>query len=195
MPYSIVKNGQVLAGPIERPAVFNGVQDFNNLSDAEVIIHDWYPTVVVNEDYNPEWQERTGPVFTVGANSVLCEYTITEKGLEEVRATKLKKLGKKRYEVETAGVLLGDSTILTDRESQAQITGAYNAARNGLLTTLNFKASTGWITLTAVEMEAIGQAVYSHVQNCFNIEKTHYEAIMALTTSQEVAEYDINAGW
>lgn len=195
MLYARVIKNIIESEPQILPYKFDGIENFNLLSDSELKVYGWYPVIIENDVYDSRIQIRTGPSYYLINDKLMYSYSLIDIDFSEVLSTKLKELASKRFEVETGGVDVGGSIILTDRESQAQITGAYNAAKNGLLSTLNFKASSGWITLTAAEMIAIGEAVYAHVQRCFNIEKQHSEAISLLTTAKEVADYDINTLW
>lgn len=195
MAFCIIHENQIVAGPLELPESYNGINNFNNLSLDMLFQYGWYPVISKNDAYNPLYQIRTGPEKIISNGLVIFEYFIEEKSIDDVKQKVIELLAAKRYEIETGGIVIGETKILTDRESQAQITGAYNAAKNGLVTSLNFKGRPSWGTLSAAEMIAIGEAVYAHVQNCFNVEKAHYDAIMALSTAQEVAEYDINSLW
>jgi len=196
MSYCIIHNDKIIAGPQERPSNYNGIKNFNFLSDEELKFYGWYPVIEINSEYDPRYQIRSKPQLTFDNEKVTATYTITEIPIEEIRNKKLKELAQKRWEIETSGIELGDSVILTDRESQAQINGAYSAAKNGVSTELDFKATTGWIKLTAQEMIYIGEAVYNHVQNCFKKEKLHYDNITKnLQTALEIVDYNIEEGW
>jgi len=193
--YCIIHNNKIVAGPQQRPAVYNGIKNFNFLSNEELKTHGWYPVIEVNSQYDPRYQTRSKSQLDFDGEQITATYVVTDIPIETVREKKIKELAQKRWEVETSGIDLGDSTILTDRESQAQISSAYAAAKNGLLTSLNFKSANGWIVLTSEQMIYIGEAVYTHVQNCFNKEKEHYDNIMNLQTSLEIVEYNIEEGW
>lgn len=118
-----------------------------------------------------------------------------EELFKNTLSEKLSELAKKRYEIETGGMNFGENIILTDRESQAQITATYIALLNGLTESVSFKTSTGFITLYLTEIEMIARALTTHVQRCFDIEKQHSEAINNCTTIEELNSYDINTLW
>lgn len=77
----------------------------------------------------------------------------------------------KRWAVETAGITVDGATIATDRDSQNMISGAYAYVTASKATEVEFKAVSGWITLTADQITAIALAVGAHVQGCFATEK------------------------
>lgn len=118
--------------------------------------------------------------------------------LEEYKAERIAEVAQKKWEVETGGLTVEGVFIDTTRESQSMITGAYNFALLNQSTpdwTIDFRASTGWITLTASEMIGIGAAVAAHVQASFTRYRALEESITACTTVAEVAAIDINIGW
>ncbi len=100
----------------------------------------------------------------------------------------------RRYALETGGVDVGGAMIKTDRESQGQLSCAFSSLTAGLIKSVDWKAANGWVTLDADGITILAGEVASHVQACFTAEKTHHEAIDALTLDQ-VATYDTTAGW
>jgi len=91
--------------------------------------------------------------------------------VQDVRERKLRDIANWRYSREVSGVLLGGAPIKTDRESQAAVNNAYTSLKNGLLTSVNWKAADGsWVVLTLTEVEAIAAAVARHVKDCFDAE-------------------------
>jgi hypothetical protein len=107
--------------------------------------------------------------------------------LESTKAAKLAELANWRYQREISGIMLGGARIKTDRESQATISGAYSSLKDGLITSVDWKADNGqWITIGLLEMTAIAQAVAVHVQQCFALEKGYVDQVTAATTIEEV---------
>lgn len=96
-----------------------------------------------------------------------------------------------RWQRETGGITVGGVHVLTGIEDQNRIAGALI----GAAATLDFKAESGWVTLTLAQMQGIAAAITSHVQACFTAERTHHEAIDALPDIPAAQEYDINTGW
>jgi hypothetical protein len=122
--------------------------------------------------------------------------TVPSPTLSQIIDNKLTQLANYRFNIETGGITLVDGTkILTDRESQAQATSAYTSLLNGLLTNVNWKASNGWVNVTLESFASVAQIIANHVQDCFNNEKVHSDAINTLTDSQSVIDYDITIGW
>lgn len=114
-------------------------------------------------------------------------------GLKDLR---MAQLAKYRYGKETGGITVGGATIETSRDSQALITGAYTALKNGMSAQVNYKANGNiWITLTAAQFYPVAEAVFAHVQACFDNEKVHSQAIQALTSATDVLAYDFTTGW
>lgn len=116
--------------------------------------------------------------------------------LVDARNDKLQFLAETRYHRETAGIAVGGVLVMTDRQSQAALTGAYTSLKNGLLTSIDWKAAVGvWVSLSLAQVEPMAQAVAAHVQACFTAERAHAEAIAVLATVEAVDAYDISTGW
>ena len=101
------------------------------------------------------------------------------------RATQL------RWQHETGGIDIGGVRVLTGIEDQNRIASALIGAP----ATLDFKAESGWVTLTLAELQGIAAAITAHVQACFTAERAHHEAIDALDTLEAAQAYDVEAGW
>jgi len=102
----------------------------------------------------------------------------------------------RRWEVETGGVAFPDGTrVGTTTEDQNRITTVIaNAALAGV-SAVDFKAATGWVSLTLAELQGMAAVIALHVQACFSAERAHHEAIGALSSLAAVREYDLSAGW
>ena len=87
----------------------------------------------------------------------------------------------KRYQVETGGIVVNGMSVSTDRDSQNMIAGAYAYMTASKSAQVEFKAASGWVTLTVDQVEDIAVAVGAHVQACFAIEKAVCEQIDAGT--------------
>jgi len=102
----------------------------------------------------------------------------------------------KRYEVETGGLTMPDTTVIsTDRASQAMISGAFNNVSRNPTKILDWKAADDWVAINKSQLDAIADAVGNHVQAAFSNERAHHEAIDLLATKQEVIDYDFSTGW
>jgi len=102
-------------------------------------------------------------------------------------------LANRRYEAEVGGIVLNGMQIDTDRASQSMLTSAYNFLRikpDG--STIQFKAASGFVTLTFQQVSAIALAVGGHVQACF----AHEAELSALIDiAEDPAAVDIDTGW
>ena len=101
----------------------------------------------------------------------------------------------KRWDVETGGVELpGGIRVGTLKADQDRITSVIANAGLAGVTAVDFKAASGWVTLTVAQVQGIARAVALHVQACFSAERAHHEAIAALA-DEELGNYDLTAGW
>ena len=100
----------------------------------------------------------------------------------------------KRYEREVGGAAFAGTTVATDRESQAMISGAYNLVQRKPSAVVRFKTDGGFVTMDAQAIEALADVVGEHVQNCFAKEAEAHDAIEAGTATTLAAVDAIIAG-
>lgn len=101
----------------------------------------------------------------------------------------------KRWEVETGGVTLPNGVrIGTGEKDKARITETLAGMPDAGITEVDFKADSGWATLSFDELTGIRALIAVHVQQCFSAERAHHEAIDALPDAG-LDGYDISAGW
>ena len=107
--------------------------------------------------------------------------------LESVKRDKLAEIADWRFRRETSGVSVNGVRIKTDRESQATITGAFITLSQGLVSSVDWKAAEGhWVQLGLADITAVAQAVTTHVQQCFSLEKMYAERVNAAATIEDV---------
>lgn len=109
--------------------------------------------------------------------------------LEARKTAKLAELAQLRFEKETGGVTVNGTVIRTDRESQAVISGAYNAMQIDPTRVIDFKGVNGWVKLDSAAVTVVSEAVADHVQACFTRER---ELVLALGDDINT---DITTGW
>lgn len=145
----------------------------------------------------PEWfadyQEDTPKVI----DGVLQRtYIKTPWELEKARQALLDKITAKRWEVEVGGMKLPNGTELHTRvDNQNRITSVIANAQLAGVSEVDFKAKSGWVTLTLQELEQIAAAIALHVQQCFTAERMHHEYINQIPTLEELENYNIHQWW
>ncbi len=101
-----------------------------------------------------------------------------------------------RWLIETGGLTLQDGTrVLTGIEDQNRIATSIQGMRDAGKVSVDFKAASGWVTLTLDQLVAVSTAIVAHVEACFSNERALHEAIDACTDVSELEAIDINAGW
>lgn len=135
----------------------------------------------------------------VKAGWPIVDGAVEPPGPAALRADMLTALAERRWRIEVGGVTLPTgATVRTDRESQALINGAAQLAAREPDQTVSFKAQTGWVDLTAAEVEAIAVAVAQHVRQCFRREKEIAALLDGAATVGELLTVwaaEIDAGW
>lgn len=108
-----------------------------------------------------------------------------------------------RWQKETGGLTLPSGVrVATGIDDQNRITSVIANAQIAGVEKVDFKAASGWVTVTVQELQAIAAAIAVHVQACFTAERVHHEAIDALAAKYKgealkaaLAAYDVQSGW
>jgi hypothetical protein len=105
-----------------------------------------------------------------------------------------------RWLLETGGITLPNgSKIKTSIDDQNRITSVISNAERAGLTEINFKdGDDNWISMPLTQLVEISKVVTFWVQDCFNAEMHHHQAIGALETIDELEQYkleQINTNW
>lgn len=115
--------------------------------------------------------------------------------LEDLREGLLSAVTEARWQHETGGIEIGGVRVGTTLDDQNRLTGVLAAIQLGGLERVDFKAQSGWVELSASELQAIAQAISSHVQACFSAERAHHEGIALIESVEEADAYDLSQGW
>lgn len=95
----------------------------------------------------------------------------------------------KRYAVETGGIALNGARIDTSVASQAKIGNAYLLLQASGGASVEFKAESGFVTLTADQFKTLALAVGRHVQACY-AKEADVDAAISAGTIKTIAEVD-----
>ena len=157
-----------------------------NVIEAEVEFAEslGFDTALEAGDAGPGWLLVDGVLVPPDSPAPAVTLDDAKQQLRE-RATQL------RWQRETGGTNVGGVRVLTGIEDQNRIASALIGAP----ATLDFKAESGWVTLTLAELQGIAAAITAHVQACFTAERAHHEAIDLLGTLDAAQEYDVETNW
>lgn len=111
----------------------------------------------------------------------------------------------KRWQIETGGLTLHTGVhVATGIDDQNRITSVITNAELAGVEVVDFKAASGWVSVTVAELKAVAAAIALHVQQCFTAERMHHEAIDAIAAQYEadsaglqaaLQAYDTTQGW
>lgn len=147
-----------------------------------------------------EWyeDENVQPAQLIGgewARPTIAVDLRTPQNLATLKQRLTSEVANLRWAKETGGINVNGAMVLTDRESQATITGAYTRAVADPTTTVEWKAVNGFVMLDAAAIMQTGNAVFNHVQKCFSRERELVSMIEAAGTVHALLQIDISAGW
>ncbi len=122
-------------------------------------------------------------------------YALAPQPVDQVRADLMDAATSKRWDVMTGGVTLpGGISVGTTIDDQNRVTSVIANAQLAGVESMDFKAQSGWVTLSLDQVRGIAAAVALHVHACYAAERAHHEAIAAASEAELMA-YDINTGW
>jgi hypothetical protein len=122
-------------------------------------------------------------------------YTLAPLPVDQVRADLMDAATSKRWDVMTGGVTLpGGISVGTTIDDQNRVTSVIANAQLAGVESMDFKAQSGWVTLSLDQVRGIAAAVALHVHACYAAERAHHVAIAAASETELMA-YDINEGW
>lgn len=150
----------------------------------------------VKPEYNPDTHRLTPGVPVFANNKVTRTWTKEQFPVETIKDNLKAKATALRWETETGGVdLPGGIRVGSTTQDQNRITSVIANAHLAGLTSVDFKAESGWVTLTLEQLEGMCAAIALHVQRCFSVERLHHDTIDALETVEQLEAHDINFGW
>lgn len=97
----------------------------------------------------------------------------------------------RRYQAETAGIMVNGMSVDTDDRSKLLINGAAVEAMLDPEYVLRWKTPSGFVDLTAQQVIGVARAVRAHVQACFDREAELLAALDAGTFTDSMLE----EGW
>lgn len=151
------------------------------------------------DDDRPSYNQATHTLEPTGierqGSGWVRRWVAVARPVEEVRSSLMAAVTELRWRKETGGIMLpGGVSVGTAIDDQNRITSVIANAQAAGVETVDFKAASGWITLTVAQMQGIAAAIALHVQACFSAERAHHEAIAA-ADGEELQGYDIESGW
>lgn len=119
----------------------------------------------------------------------------TSAAVADAQTQLLGTLASTRHTAQIAPVTIDGVTVNADSTSIALLSSALSYLSGSDAVTVNFKAVSGWVTLTVEQLQAFSSAIATQIQRCFSNEYAHTQKIMALNEVTDLSAYDITTGW
>lgn len=117
--------------------------------------------------------------------------------LAQVRDDLKAAVAAKRYEVMMGGALIAGAVVPTGPDDRARLTEVLVGAPEAGMTdetVVDFKAPTGFASMTIGQVRQLVGAIGLFTQACYTAERIHQEAIDAASDADLIG-YDVSAGW
>jgi hypothetical protein len=137
------------------------------------------------------WQSVSSVDWSLTDGRIVWTPTMDVRPAGEVRDERIAELADWRWKVETGGVMVGGSLIRTDDRTKTLLNGAKakaDAEADDDATRL-MKLSTGFVTLSNGQIKSIWSAVTDFVQDCFDREHAHREALELISSAEDIHGY------
>ena len=205
MNYLLVQNRQtVLLGPITWRQRFiqteiNDLVDAGELSTVYSIPaseqgyidigegFEIFPAELITPDYDPNYQSLAGPFWTYENNFATGTYTVHSADIEIVKAN-LKQAGAaERYRRQNLGTTVTmagvNFSVGTDVNTINQYVSLAAATGDN---TINYKAPTGFISVTGTDIQSVADQINTYIQAQFNWELDVITQIDAANSIEEL---------
>lgn len=133
----------------------------------------------VNPDFNPIYEELSGPFWAYSDTSVSNEYIVIQRNIDHVKSTLIQIAANERYRKENLGtkaVVQGQEVSIDTLRSNRN-----TLAQSFLLMTdtdtLQWKFPEGWLTLSYSDAELVVKASAAYIQAQFDWEKSIIDSI------------------
>lgn len=100
-----------------------------------------------------------------------------------------------RYEAQIAPVTINGVAVSADSTSLLMLKSAIDYLNGSTTATVNFKAISGWATVSLSQLQELATAINAQIQTCFANEYVHTQAILKLDTIDALSTYDLTTGW
>lgn len=138
-------------------------------------------------DFDTVFEDPIGPFYTYVSNTASATFSTQDRPIPWIQDTVKQTAAAIRYTKESAGLSVNTSVglinVATDRTSRLQYTNLMVSMGSN---TINFKATTGFFTLSNTDMELIVSTIHDFVQTQFNWEKGINDQITDATSVDEL---------
>lgn len=169
----------------------------NTLTDNDLVNLSIYPYIEQSIEYDKYFYDlvKDGDPELVN-NKMVQKLKAVDANEFDVKQRLKEFVSNKRWQIETGGIVLNGSLVLTGTADQNRISSVLALCSvDSTLTTLDFKGADGWMKITTDMLKGIASAIGKHVQWCFTKEM-EYHTLIDTSTIEELKELDIiNDDW
>jgi len=177
--------------------------DENRLFKSELINYDIYQIDDnIPSEYNDilkyKLTEKDYDDWIIDATNciILKQYDIIEYDFYESKEILKKLITKKRYEIETQGIIYNNIPVSTDRETQNMINSALFVLKNKIKKILDWKISNNdWIEIDYDILKNLSNCIIDYIEKCFNTEMEFYTIVDGIDNYDDLKNLNINDNW
>jgi hypothetical protein len=198
--YGLPRVGSPLRG--NKGLIINGIRRFKHIFGNQWTNEERLALGIVHyveTNYDRQNYVSTGKSDALDGFTVTTTHTMAFKAPDLLKTKRKQEVINKRTEVARGGIVYADKNLATDGGALNDINLIFNMLNSGVSFpehTISWDTMDGDVfTATEAQFLAFVKAVAQHRVSSTKAAKVHTDAIDALTTSQQVMDYDMSSGW
>ena len=148
---------------------------------------------VANSPLEPNWRPAMNAQIGWEWNGT--NYNKPILSIDGEKAVKLDELAALAQAKSAEGVVVNGEPISSDDAAVSEITSTLSTMGRKPAESVDFLFQSGWAKARKPDLEAMQDAIWMLRKSVGSNRRLHHEAIDALTTTQDVIDYDISTGW
>jgi len=128
-------------------------------------------------------------------SGVLTRVADTADAISAARSARKSAVSDLRRSRELGGTSIAGQPVPSDTAFRLRLRELAADIADGATSATLQRADGSWATLTPAQFAVLAAAVRTFVRSCIAAERTHHDAIDALTTVEAIDAYDLSTGW
>jgi hypothetical protein len=149
-------------------------------------------TTVIKPDIDPNHQQYAGPFYTYFNNAATMAYEVLDNNIDSIKGKLKDRAAEQRWIKQNSGTIVTINSVDIPISTDIASLHFWNSIASNIGTgSINYKTSSGFISLGLSDVTTIMQAIHDFIQQQFNWEQDIWNQIDAATNSGELKSIQI----
>jgi hypothetical protein len=204
--YAVIYKNKVIVGPMSwNRAIFQGSLERRGITNTLPRVAPEELPYVVNADaqimaveevrpeLNPMVEHYYGPLWEITETKAVANYEVHDTNIEFARNNFKSQAAEERWKKEIAGtkVTINDVEVTLDTTREGRNIFIQKFVTMSDDATVNWKFPEAWVQLTKSDLQTVINTIDSHVESCFDWEKSIVLQIDGAETKEELVAIEI----